>query len=142
MKRNLSAPLAICLLSITLPAFADDTSDLSSLKSASSDLQRNVDNLNRQTADFLKLSRELRSKDSADLRLAPGTTADKAIDAATFSTPNRWKFDCFEFAEVIQLYALGESLGHNEKGAQQFNQTVKRAFTSARNPGGVLEIRP
>ena len=65
MKRT--AYLILYLLGATSPAMADDASDLSSLKSDASNLQRTFESLNRETTDFLNLSRELRSKDSAEL---------------------------------------------------------------------------
>jgi len=44
------------------------------------------------------------------LVLKRGTAPSRAIDEM-FASPERWSFDCSQFAEVIQLYALRHSLG-------------------------------
>jgi hypothetical protein len=80
--------------------------------------------------------------DHAYLQLKTGKTPAEAVDAI-FSSSDKWKFDCFEFAEVLQLYALRESLGPSATGTNQFNELVRGAFKRANDPkSGLLELRP
>lgn len=72
------------------------------------------------------------------LRLVQGTPA-AAIDAI-FSRPNKWRFDCFEFAQVVRLFALREAYGRDQLGTNQFNALVARGAANQSDPR--LEIRP
>ena len=62
-----------------------------------------------------------------------------AIDAM-FASAAVWSFDCSEFSEVAQLFALRRALGADAEGTTRFNQLIKTGFKSRRNPEGRLMI--